>query len=182
MIPFEENISLVYKVFNDCFSESRYIEDDLIQEGMIGLLKACRTYTDDQGAAFSTYAYTCIRMSMLQYAMKEGQQASLVVSMQQPRDAEGDLTYEDTLQSEETAPPTDNRQKLQAIFDIVLDDRQRTVLLMKLEGWPQCKIAERLHLSQVAVSEAFRAATTKVRRAMNIEEPAKRCRRRPQRK
>jgi len=35
--------------------------EDLIQEGMLGLLSAIRTYNPDKGAKFSTYAEYCIR-------------------------------------------------------------------------------------------------------------------------
>lgn len=35
--------------------------EDLIQEGMIGLLSAIREYEPDKGAAFRTYARTCIQ-------------------------------------------------------------------------------------------------------------------------
>jgi len=35
--------------------------EDLIQEGLLGLLSAIRDYRDNEQAAFSTYAETCIR-------------------------------------------------------------------------------------------------------------------------
>jgi len=35
--------------------------EDLIQEGMLGLLSAIRTYDPDKGAKFSTYAEFCVR-------------------------------------------------------------------------------------------------------------------------
>lgn len=39
--------------------------DDLSQEGLLGLLSAVQTYRSDTGAAFATYAYTCMRNRML---------------------------------------------------------------------------------------------------------------------
>lgn len=39
--------------------------DDLLQEGMIGLLQAIRGYRPDGGAGFSTFATLCIRGKML---------------------------------------------------------------------------------------------------------------------
>ncbi|MCL2864292.1 MAG: sigma-70 family RNA polymerase sigma factor [Lachnospiraceae bacterium] len=38
--------------------------DDLIQEGMIGLMKAVRNFDENQGAAFSTFANLCISRQM----------------------------------------------------------------------------------------------------------------------
>ena len=34
--------------------------DDVVQEGMIGLVKAIRSYKADTGVSFSSFAYTCI--------------------------------------------------------------------------------------------------------------------------
>ena len=39
--------------------------EDLIQEGMLGLLTAIREYVPDRGAAFQTYAAACIRNRLL---------------------------------------------------------------------------------------------------------------------
>ncbi len=39
--------------------------DDLLQEGMIGLLQAIRGYSADNGASFATYAALCVRSKML---------------------------------------------------------------------------------------------------------------------
>jgi RNA polymerase sporulation-specific sigma factor len=39
--------------------------EDLIQEGMLGLLRAIRRYDPDRGSSFSTYAELCMRSAML---------------------------------------------------------------------------------------------------------------------
>lgn len=39
--------------------------DDLSQEGLLGLLSAVQTYRSEGDAAFATYAYTCMRNRML---------------------------------------------------------------------------------------------------------------------
>lgn len=39
--------------------------EDLIQEGMVGLLNAIREYDPDKGSSFRTYAETCIRNRIL---------------------------------------------------------------------------------------------------------------------
>lgn len=53
-----------YKGYVRSLSHARYLiggdNDDLIQEGMIGLMKAVRDYDRDKGAAFKTFATLCI--------------------------------------------------------------------------------------------------------------------------
>lgn len=66
---FEEYTGLVYKVAYDkykCFRD-KVFWDDLIQEGMIGLLKAINDFDFSKGATFKTYAYRRIWGSMLPY-------------------------------------------------------------------------------------------------------------------
>lgn len=50
-------------------SRSLYIigadEDDLIQEGMIGLVKAVNNYRPDKGATFKTFAFMCVRRQLI---------------------------------------------------------------------------------------------------------------------
>ena len=40
--------------------------EDLIQEGMLGLLSAIRRYDEASGASFKTFAETCIRNRVLE--------------------------------------------------------------------------------------------------------------------
>ena len=47
------------------YTDSPADRDDLIQEGLIGLLNAVNAYKDDKGAAFKTYCYTCVQNKML---------------------------------------------------------------------------------------------------------------------
>ncbi len=44
---------------------------DLVQEGMMALLKAVNSYRPDRGAGFATYAGVCIRHRMLSYIMRD---------------------------------------------------------------------------------------------------------------
>lgn len=50
-------------------SRSLYIigadEEDIIQEGMIGLVKAVNDYKPDKGASFKTFAYMCVRRQLI---------------------------------------------------------------------------------------------------------------------
>lgn len=46
--------------------------DDLIQDGMIGLLEAARQYSPDKGASFETYATTRIRGAMIDQMRRSG--------------------------------------------------------------------------------------------------------------
>lgn len=69
---FNANIRLVHHILKKTLrivdSDPEY--DDYVQEGFIGLMKACETFDDSKGFKFSTYASTCIRNSILMYLRK----------------------------------------------------------------------------------------------------------------
>lgn len=73
----EENRKLVYMVINTLYRQGRiwpWELEDMAQEGMIGLLKAARTYREESGVLFSTFAVKCIQneiVTKLSFANRE---------------------------------------------------------------------------------------------------------------
>ena len=59
----EAHMGLIKKIANKFYNVSR---EDLIQVGVIGLLKAYQNYKDTKSAKFSTYAYPYIFGEMYQ--------------------------------------------------------------------------------------------------------------------
>lgn len=70
---------LVDIIYRKYFFASGVNEQDLKQEGMIGLLNAARTFKDDKGAKFETYASTVIHNRMIDVVRKE--KADRIVSV-----------------------------------------------------------------------------------------------------
>lgn len=71
MVNFEENLGLVDKVWFDKFrGAAANLEDDLKQEGRIGLWSACKKYREELGS-FSTYAYATIFYMMMNLLKRE---------------------------------------------------------------------------------------------------------------
>lgn len=71
---------LVYKISNQVYQKSRFLlepvidRDDLVQEGMLGLMQALKTYDYIKGVKFSTYAFYLIRS----FIFRGFQKASLI--------------------------------------------------------------------------------------------------------
>lgn len=61
----EEHIGLVYACIRNLFGLSEdaplNVDEDLVQAGLLGLVKACSTYDPEKGSAFSSWAWLHIR-------------------------------------------------------------------------------------------------------------------------
>lgn len=74
-----DNIGLVHRIARDC-CPYRNDRDDLIQEGMLGLLEAARRFDPSRQVAFSTYAYYWIRNRILTALREERSDTSTTKS------------------------------------------------------------------------------------------------------
>lgn len=166
MVDFESNIMLVYKVFNNVYKYCQEAKDDLIQEGMMGLWKACQTFDGQRGIAFSTYAMVCIRNQMGGYMRKENKYRSKVQSLDKlvdgtkSEDTELDFLVED----EDTL---EARVRLQDAIEIISREGCREVIEMKLSGMSQKEIAKELNVSEATVSERMAHACKVVKGVFN---------------
>lgn len=93
--------SRVMNSFIGTLSVSESEKEDLLQEGLIGLLKAVRSYEEEK-AMFSTYAVTCIKNSIVSALRRYNKSAALYPSLQELEEAEAqeaespELIYLDT--------------------------------------------------------------------------------------
>lgn len=55
-------------------------QDDLVQEGMIGLYKACQSYSPNSSASFKSFAYLCIKRQMQSAIKAANRQKNLVLN------------------------------------------------------------------------------------------------------
>lgn len=67
----EANIRLVYAVFQKYTTMVQGYEDDAIQAGMLGLMRAVDKFDPARGYKFSTYAYWWIRQSLQRFTRAE---------------------------------------------------------------------------------------------------------------
>ena len=141
--------------------------EDLIQEGMLGLLSAIRSYNPDKEAAFPTYAEICIR-SKLATAIQAAQRDKHIplnhsISFETPL-FEG--TSEFLFSSEES--PEDvviGREELQERIDALkgqLSGFEAEILSYYLGGLICAEIAERVGRSYKSVDNAIQRIRRKI--------------------
>lgn len=151
-------------------------EEELHSAGMVGLLKAARSYDPSRGAEFKTYAYHRIRGAMLdelrsldflprslrEKAREKGEQAPAVVGL--PTDEDGS----DSLEVQAMISGAIENQELAEALQIAirsLPDKMRVVMhLYYNEGRRMREIGEQLNLTESRVSQIHSAAVARLRR------------------
>lgn len=140
---FEENINLVYWIVFRKF-HSYGNKEDLIQEGFIGLMKAERTFKEDKGNAFITYAWKCIVNQIKGYLRKE--QKNKLLNFSDLEEVNLDTGKEET-----------NHAKI--AIDIVMKSlklNKKIILSKLLQGKTQQEIADEFGVSKGLINKKFK--------------------------
>lgn len=138
--------------------------DDLMQEGMMGLMKAANTY-DGSKSAFKTYASACIKnclySAVKKFASNKNQALNLSDSLDDCKIISGFSLFAPTPEDEVI-----NNEKMRELrFKIysALSKREILVLELYLEGLSYAEIAEKVGKSVKSVDGALTRARKKIR-------------------
>jgi RNA polymerase sporulation-specific sigma factor len=160
------NMKLVHAVINRLFPAYR-TDDDVIAEGLLGLVKAANTFDEDSSVAFSTYAFCAIRNEIISYLRRERRFAD-VLSLDEPigEDGEGNVvTLADTIASEDAVGCLEHTSDLDKVFSH-LKERDKIIVVLKLRGLSNKEIAEKVHTGVPNVRRVLRAVHEKMRDIM----------------
>ena len=156
-MSFESNIGLVYTVINKMKLVSDPEFDDLVQEGLIGLLKACNTFEPSKGFKFSSYACTCIRNNILMYLRTRSKHpkfrtVSYDTPVRNPRDPQESTRLLDLI--EDPGSSVECKVATSLLIEALKSEcpKYKDILRLAYEGYNQREIGERLGVSQSCVS------------------------------
>ncbi len=147
--------------------------DDLIQEGMIGLYKAVRDFDSSKQASFATFAELCINRHLMSAVTasnrKKNAPLNSYVSFDTPANSEAgdDTTLVELLQSNAQNPEAliidqEHTAILQERIAGVLSAYENKVLDMYLEGKNYIQIAQELDKEPKSVDNALQRIRSKV--------------------
>ena len=150
--------------------------EDLIQEGMLGLLSAIRQYDPKQNAAFKTYAELCIKNRLLSAVKTDSRLKHNPLNDGLPLDSllseESQiplLAYTELFRRtpEEQVLARENKMELQQSFKRCLSPMERNVLRLYLDGLSYQEIAEQTGRPIKAVDNAIQRIRRKL--AQNLD-------------
>ena len=134
--------------------------EDLAQEALLGLLYAVRSYSEDGGASFATYATACIRHRLQSVARRNGSRAV----QEQPLEEQDDLPAL-TGDPVQWVQQTEEANALLARLRQRLTPLEYKVMLLRLSDCSYADIAVRLSVSKKAVDNAVQRLRRKLANA-----------------
>jgi RNA polymerase sporulation-specific sigma factor len=169
----EHNLRLVSHIIRKYYA-TYPSPDDLLSIGSLGLIKAVDTFRYEVGARFATYGAKCVQNEILMFfrsQKKMGCEVSIHETIDTDRDG-NPLTYLDIISVPDTITETVelsvHLEKIRALIDLVLDEREREIIVLRygLRGYAprtQREVAAYLKISRSYVSRIEKKALEKLR-------------------
>ncbi len=172
------NLKLVYKITNEYFGQWKYRKqglfdyEDLIQIGLIGLIKACNDFNPSLGYKFSTYASRKIRSEITMFfrdvfcksRVKEKKITKLVSTEDKTIK---DFKFEELLKSDGFEDETIDIVIFNEFLE-TLNEREKKVLYLRYNNMSQTKIAKEVGINQSSVSLQIKRIKEKYKKYCNI--------------
>ncbi len=147
--------------------------EDLIQEGMIGLYKAIKYYSNDKNASFSTFASLCIKRQIQNAIKHAGSKKNMMLSSALPLaevlniDEDGDTGIGLILPSKDLTPDAEmisqeNMKEIKEQIEKNLSALELKILSQYLAGKNYTEIAEKLEINKKSVDNALSRIKSKL--------------------
>lgn len=149
-------------------------QDDLLQEGMLGLFKAIRHYDPSEEASFATYARLLISRQMYTAIESARRQKHRALNASIPM-SDLEEQQEDSLLGTAESPEAivldlERTQELRAAIDEALSPMERKVLDVYLQGYDYQQIAEQMGRSPKSIDNALQRIRTKAAKIVQSKE------------
>lgn len=180
------NINLVIHVVKTRFYDTQYDMNDLVSEGIIGLMTAVDTFDYDITPKFSTYAVKVIENQILMLLRKPNKKNISLEETLYTKNEKNGLTLGDTLRDknvdlEEEHLSKDLSQIIIKLIDEIEDERERDIVKQTFgfgcERVSQSVLAEKYKVRQPTISrilsKSIRIIAYKLERMDLIEIPSK---------
>lgn len=155
--------------------------EDIVQEGMIGLYKAIRDFREEKLASFKAFAELCITRQIITAIKTATRQKHIplnsYVSLDKPiYDEESDRTLMDVISGAKIMDPEElliHRERFSNIEDKVtelLSDLERRVLALYLDGRTYQEISDELDRHVKSIDNALQRVKRKLERYLELRE------------
>lgn len=159
-------------------------QDDLMQEGMIGLFKAIQAYDSSKDASFATFAELCISRQLYSAIKSSNRQKNIPLNTyvsiyspaytQESGEQEGTFIVDQSLEALEMSPEEilidrENVRSLQKRIYQCLSELEKEVFTLYMEGMTYQEIAKQLQKEPKSIDNALQRIKSKVNKVLDGE-------------
>lgn len=137
-------------------------KDDLAQEGMLGFITAVYAYNENSGASFSTFTGHCIKNRILSAIRLTGSKKRIPLEMTVPLEDRRDF-LSNGLSPEESLISRQEYERMEALIENELTEKERTVFLLFLQGMRYEQIAAECDCTPKSVDGTLQRVRKKLR-------------------
>lgn len=157
--------------------------DDIVQEGLIGLFKAIKSYKSDMKNSFKSFANMCIERQLITAIKSSNRQKhmplnsylSLNISAYDEEESDSDTSLMDVFNAASTEDPLDTITKkeyfeyIEDTIDKTLSDFEKKVLNKYINGKSYVQIAEDLDTPVKSIDNAIQRIRKKAIKGLKQE-------------
>ena len=148
------------------FSNAAAEKDDLAQEGMLGFLAATYSYNEGSGASFSTFAGHCIKNRILSALRKSASKKRIPPELTVPLEERQEF-LPSGISPEESLISREESERISALIENELTEKERTVFLLFLQGMRYEQIAEACSTTAKSVDGTLQRVRKKLREKLS---------------
>ncbi len=143
--------------------------EDLLQEGYMALFNAVKTYSDEAGASFKTYATVCIGNRIASVARDHGSSKNRPFH-NYSEIHENDMAADSNYEPEFAVFARDRMNMIYSYMSLLLSENENRVMMLYLSGKSYGDIAVELGMTEKAIDNALQRARRKLKAAINEQQ------------
>lgn len=144
------------------YKSSSLEPDDLIQEGLLGLLSAVKTFDDSKGT-FKSYAGVCVKNKILSAVRSALSDKNKILNDSVLFDDEAELSANYFSEPETVVLSKESAERLKSAIKENLTELEQNVLSLYILGYSYLEISKRLEIDEKACDNAMQRVRRKLR-------------------
>lgn len=143
------------------YKDSKLEPDDLIQEGLLGLLSAVKSYDNTKGSDFKAYVSVCVRNKIVSAVRTALSDKNKILNDSVLLDDKSELSANQLSEPEAVVISQENAEHLQTTIAQNLSELEKKVLSQYLLGYSYAEISAKLGVSEKACDNAMQRVRKK---------------------
>lgn len=146
------------------YKDSNLEPDDLIQEGLLGLLSAVKSYDEMKGSAFKSYANVCVKNKIVSAVRTALSDKNKILNDSVLLDDESELSADHFSEPEALIISQETSERLQTAIEQNLTELEKKVLSLYLLGYSYAEISSGFGIKEKACDNAMQRVRKKLKK------------------